>query len=72
MTPEPQEIVSGQNLAGRLLEVELGVVLSRVIGSIGRSEVMIEPREPLLTINQASTQTANTGQSTRLVRRVCR
>ena len=36
--------------------------LDRLIESseIGRSEVMIEPREPLLIINQAPTQTADT------------
>ena len=34
MIPDSQEIVSGQNLAGSLLAVEFGVVLSRVIASI--------------------------------------
>ena len=34
MTSEPQEIVSGKNLAERSLEVDFAVVLSRVIESI--------------------------------------
>ena len=133
MTSEPQEIVSGKNLAERSLEVDFAVVLSRVIESIeddpaqlrnavyelariklrreawrrnppinlvdarrltlalesaiegvetiyakhdelkalqslyrliesseiGQSEVMIEPREPLLIVNQAPAQTAD-------------
>src|SRR5262249_55159512 len=133
MTSEPQEIVSGKNLATRSPEVDFAVVLSRVIGSleddpaqlrnavyelariklrreawrrnpainflearrltlalesaiervetiyskhdelralqslyrliesseIGASEVMMEPREPLLIINQAPAQTAD-------------
>ena len=133
MTPEPQEIGSGKDLATRSPEVDFAVVLSRVIGSleddpaqlrnavyelariklrreawrrnpainflearrltlalesaiervetiyskhdelralqslyrliesseIGASEVMMEPREPLLIINQAPAQTAD-------------
>src|SRR6516165_9873980 len=132
MTPEPQEIGSGKDLAARSAEVDFAVVLSRVIGSleddpaqlrnavyelariklrreawrrnpainflearrltlalesaiervetiyskhdelralqslyrliesseIGASEVMMEPREPLLIVNQAPAQTA--------------
>jgi hypothetical protein len=34
MTPEPQQIDSGNNLAARSLEVDFAVVLSRVIESI--------------------------------------
>src|SRR5260370_41015558 len=34
MTSEPQEIVSGKNLAAKSAEVDFAIVLSRVIGSI--------------------------------------
>jgi hypothetical protein len=41
MIPDAQEIVSGQNLAGSLLAVEFGVVLSRVIASIENDPVQL-------------------------------
>jgi hypothetical protein len=41
MTPKPQEIVSGRDLAGRLLEVELGVVLSRLIASMEKDPAQL-------------------------------